>query len=603
MNNPSGNQCVACKEVGNNCSGNYPCNECNRDSKICAFEINPLLRSLVPTWTRQRFPQTLESINSQTYNSTTVYGPPTVHGPAVSPPSASASLTSSLFCKQVSELIRSHLGPNRCHQTLVGEKWKHLQWPRAPSWQKPDLSGLPSLDRFLNTSTLDDFHSGLAIYFLLIDRQVFVRHFEEFRVNPDGKVLQSPLWFVQFQLVLAFVNGGRHRGRYHFTRAIYFLPDYCALRQEPILAIRVLSLIALYFQSIDLGDAAYSHIGQAMRMALAEGLHQLHSTTNPKAPNGLFLTVYNLDQRISALNGLPPAVADEEVGCILWPISVSNPYSTAILLQVRVSQFTARLVRYVHPAEEKLSNVSDEDLRSRVLEMVDFTRQLDLFVVEQCKELEDFMAVVKPRLLLLCHLSIMIATRPIIARLLRQRLDCFKKGESDRDLYLTLPKTPLVLLNASGGAAFESLKILKHMRDTKVLNDFDPFDLESLFSATVTLVVTSFITPNALSGLYTKQGWRRVPYNLLRWMESKGSPVAARQLQEALLLESLLDTVVRADLQGLGLACPSGESLTTTTSVRDRENNNVIQSPVEIVPECRFPWAEGGASFLLSLSR
>lgn len=101
------------------------------------------------------------------------------------------------------------------------------------------------------------------------DEEDFTRNLDEFYCNASAKVQESRLWYVQFLVVLAFgeallapVRRASNTASWtkYFSRAMSLLPDTTALWQDPLLAIEVLALIALYLHSVDMRDSAYCYV-------------------------------------------------------------------------------------------------------------------------------------------------------------------------------------------------------------------------------------------------------------------------------------------------------------------------------------------------------
>jgi hypothetical protein len=117
------------------------------------------------------------------------------------------------------------------------------------------------------------FHLGHL--YRLFDEQEFLRNLRGFYDDAPGKVRDNQLWYVQFLVILAFGEAFLVPARTtsniavwtkHFSRAMSLLPDIPALWKEPMLAIEVLALIALYFHSVDLRDSAYCYVSCSPNM-------------------------------------------------------------------------------------------------------------------------------------------------------------------------------------------------------------------------------------------------------------------------------------------------------------------------------------------------
>ncbi|EIT73337.1 hypothetical protein AO1008_04535 [Aspergillus oryzae 100-8] len=302
------NACKRCRSRKVKCSGTHPCDKCRQRRQDCVFEDD---RKIVVSEDR-RILNTIQARLSP-HNSTPL--PLAVDGDAY-----------------------------------------QLQWRQASSEELPDISGLPSLEHAIYILNTVQFH--FSHLYLLFDEDEFLRHLYEFYDNAEVKVQESRLWYVQFLIVLAFgeallapvrkVSNAASWTKY-FLRAMSFLPDITGLWQDPVLAIEVLTLIGLYFHSIDMRDTAYCYIGHAMRMALVEGHHrappveQLGQKLVDRCQN-IWWTVYILDRKFSSLIGSPNAVKDHEITTPLYDPKSCHQKEAALSLHVRITQVITRVL-------------------------------------------------------------------------------------------------------------------------------------------------------------------------------------------------------------------------------------------------------------------
>lgn len=142
-----------------------------------------------------------------------------------------------------------------------------LHWSHASSDEPLDISGLPSLEYAVYLLNTVKFR--LSPLYRLFDEDEFLHNLYEFYGNAASKVQESRLWYVQFLVILAFgeaflvpVRTASNTSGWtkYFTRAMSLLPDTTELWDDPILAIEVLALVALYFHSVDMRDTAYCYV-------------------------------------------------------------------------------------------------------------------------------------------------------------------------------------------------------------------------------------------------------------------------------------------------------------------------------------------------------
>ncbi|KAJ0118924.1 hypothetical protein J7T55_013180 [Diaporthe amygdali] len=140
---------------------------------------------------------------------------------------------------------------------------------------------LPSLDYSEYLINAVKFHCGQIFH--LFDDDDFHRRLQQFYAEPNRRVAREKagLWYIHFLLVLAFGKifvmkkplGKRPCGADFFLKAMQILPPPHMLCQDPVVATEMLCCVALYLQSVDHRNAAHLFIGQAMRTALAYGMH------------------------------------------------------------------------------------------------------------------------------------------------------------------------------------------------------------------------------------------------------------------------------------------------------------------------------------------
>jgi proline utilization trans-activator len=112
----------------------------------------------------------------------------------------------------------------------------------------------------------------------LIHAKTFHHQFELFQSNPLETASNNRLWFIQYLFVLAFgkaflahsgqSNTASPPGSEYAACAMALLPDVSELHNAHLLAIEVLALVSLYFQSIDQRAVAYQYVRLASTISL-----------------------------------------------------------------------------------------------------------------------------------------------------------------------------------------------------------------------------------------------------------------------------------------------------------------------------------------------
>ena len=173
------------------------------------------------------------------------------------------------FSRRVLSTIRDHVSPENPKPIPVAaeDEAYGLSWRRASSEEVPDVSGLPPIDYAIYMLNTVKFHLGQL--FRLFDEVEFLKNLYEFYDDAAVKVQTSRLWFVQYLLILAFGEafltpirtvGNTAGWSKFFTRAMSLMPDPTALWPQPMLAIEVLALAALYLHSVDMRESAYCFV-------------------------------------------------------------------------------------------------------------------------------------------------------------------------------------------------------------------------------------------------------------------------------------------------------------------------------------------------------
>lgn len=156
--------------------------------------------------------------------------------------------------------------------SLVEKEVYPLRWDSCASNERPDISGLPSLDYALYLFDTVKFHLGQNYRFF--DEELFTKNIQEFyHGDPVKMATENRLWFVQYLLVLSFGTAFLSRtksddppGSNFFVRAMSLMPNHASLWKDSMLAIEVLAMAGLYLYSIDQRESAYIYVSRGVSL-------------------------------------------------------------------------------------------------------------------------------------------------------------------------------------------------------------------------------------------------------------------------------------------------------------------------------------------------
>lgn len=144
-----------------------------------------------------------------------------------------------------------------------------LRWEPKPLIDQNDLRNLPAADYAYYLFNTVKFH--LAELSSAIHEKSFMHQFELFQSNPLDTACNNRLWFVQYLFVIAFGKAflapagqgsatGAPAGSEYAARAMALFPDVSQVHDASLLGIEVITLVALYFQSIDQRTVSFQYV-------------------------------------------------------------------------------------------------------------------------------------------------------------------------------------------------------------------------------------------------------------------------------------------------------------------------------------------------------
>ncbi|PLB44396.1 hypothetical protein P170DRAFT_513596, partial [Aspergillus steynii IBT 23096] len=384
---------------------------------------------------------------------------------------------------------------------IDGSTWE-LKWSRASLDNISMLEGLPSLSDSLYLLNVVKFHCYHMLF--LYDEDEFIPHLHELYEKGVEKAKAMPLWFVQYLLIIAVAKallaasrGPRSPpGAAFFERAMSLMPDFVEIHRHPNLGMQVSYLAGFYLISVDMKDAAYAYIGQALRMCMIEGLYRdppndIFGIKFANQCRNIWWTTYILERQISAMIGAPCSVQDAEVTCSL-PVSYDNSEMALVLtMHAKLSRILGDILNSVYTADNRRRRSFISTVQSVLRDMAHILRDIEDIFADTAHPSLRTLSTTSSHLYLRYHQCIILATRPLFLYLLINRLK--KSPHSREDDDTSIPSQLRPLLEASVQSAKISIRTLSLLHEQSSLEPFLPFDLDSLFSAAFIIILAGFI--------------------------------------------------------------------------------------------------------------
>ncbi|KAI1068495.1 hypothetical protein LB507_004286, partial [Fusarium sp. FIESC RH6] len=437
-----------------------------------------------------------------------------------------------------------------------------LSWNIRPPHEKPDVTGLPSLDYAIYLFHTFKFHLGQT--YRLFDEVEFVNQIRDFYSDAQSKAEENRLWYVKFLLILAFgtaFNASQRMasteppGAKFFVRAMGLMPDHTALWKDSLLAIEVLAMVGLYLYSIDERESAHVYLGQAIRIAQLEGLHtqlpdnELGSETVTRCRD-LWWTLYIMDRHFSSSLGLPMSVQDSDISTPVNPPNVGSQDDSARSLQVNLSHLLSVILTTLYKPEKTPLDQFLEQTRAILHTLAHHAQEIEKIISMKFQNSVDTMPRGTKYITLLYHQCVIVATRPLLLSVLKERLDILgQPGDENSEAFLG---QTAAVISTGIKSAVKTLQILTS--EYSLLEVFLPYDLEFTFGAALHLNMATALFP----GVADDQNSRLQVHQLLDNMIARGNRLASVRKQELVYLEAqcqeLVAQVQQQGLQTLSLA-------------------------------------------------
>ncbi|KAF9872457.1 hypothetical protein CkaCkLH20_09954 [Colletotrichum karsti] len=409
----------------------------------------------------------------------------------------------------------------------------------------PDTRYLPSLDHALYLFNTVKFHLGQTYRFF--DDAEFESQIREFYSGHVAqKAAESRLWFAKFLLVLAFGTAFHARpghaeskdppGGKFFMQAMSILPDNLQLWRDSLMATEVLAMIGLYLFSIDERESAHVYLGQAIHIAEMEGLH----TQLPEDEIGvdtvawcrdLWWTLYIMDRHFSASVGLPMSVHDSEITTTIHPPDLCSPTDSIRSLQVKLSHLLSMILRTVYKPTQTSLATYIEQTRATLHTLAQYAQELENILSIKFQTSVDTMPKGMRHITLLYHQCVIVATRPLLLSILKERLDMLGR-DVDVNWESVLSHTSGIISSGIKSAT-KTLQILSS--EYSLLEVFLPYDLEFTYGAALHLAMANAIFPDVVDDPTSSQ----TAHGVLSEMVLRGNRVAGVRQAELAHVELL----------------------------------------------------------------
>lgn len=272
------------------------------------------------------------------------------------------------FHGQILNLVHEHMhkSPLPAADLLFDGSAYDLLWDGTRSIPESAAPIIPSVDYAMFLINAVKFHCGQMMH--LFDEEEFMSNLHTFYSGTSNRAIwKGSLWYVHFLMIIAFgktfvqqqSHTSRPPGADYFIHALKLLPDTDKLCRDPIVATEVLCCIALYHQSLDARNAAHVTIGQAMRIALIQGMHTDMPVTNlggavVQRCRKIWWTIFILDRHMTSLMGLPQSVRDEDISCKLPDYQGSPQKVAALNMQIKLARVHVDIATTVYGFKGRL---------------------------------------------------------------------------------------------------------------------------------------------------------------------------------------------------------------------------------------------------------
>jgi hypothetical protein len=234
-----------------------------------------------------------------------------------------------------------------------------------------------------------------------------------------------------------------------------------------------------------------------------------------------FWTTYILDCHITALQGAPTSLHEEDLIAQLPHFGGSRHKSQALSMNVKLAKITAFIQQTVYRRHKGVSGQFLKSMKTALKALADINDERTNHFPLQLGNSSNNISRLSAHLHLFHHQAIILTTKPLLFNFLQKRL------EASKPVRITSSGGLRALVRVSVGSAHQIMKILAALQAQALLEGFIPFDLESVWCAALVLLIARFVDPSLFKGPGTDHdASSQIANSVLDDMSARGNLVA-----------------------------------------------------------------------------
>ncbi|KAH8691044.1 fungal-specific transcription factor domain-containing protein [Phaeosphaeriaceae sp. PMI808] len=367
----------------------------------------------------------------------------------------------------------------------------------------------------------------------------------------------------------------------YFKCALQLLPD---IYEEPsILFVETLALVGYFFQNMNRRDAAFLHIGTALRMAISLGLHQEVSLPGideitKERRRRVWWSIYSLDRILCVKSGNPITIQDEDIGALLPSRLPHEPeYCPAVVLKhyTKLSIVLGQIMTGIYRRAPKTGPRLVSSVQSIIMALSKWHD--DLPVELRFDPTQPSISRESVSTLLHYYQCINMTARPLLFHVVQKRLQG-GPAQKEKDWKTDLTPTTIKVIELCVSAAQDCINMMTIAAQRNLVATYGYMDSEHAFSATIVLVMVCVAFPTNTQNMLAMDAG----LELLRTISQRGNIHMGARYE---LLDHIRSTLIPGDVPML-LAPEMGMEMVPALSMQ-------VDSPVRQL--ANVAGSQGGA--------